>query len=101
MEIIKGNQGILSTQIQKTFNFVNLTYTETDTNRLLLRSLQKDIIQTNSMVYHLSKEVKALFHIRRFFIIMFQLRSHLATIYNGIHSAKIDILLLSYHYLPN
>ena len=44
MEILKGNQDILSSQIQKTFNFVNLTYTETDKNRLLLKSLQKVIV---------------------------------------------------------
>ena len=29
MEILKGNQDILSSQIQKTFNFINLTYAET------------------------------------------------------------------------
>ena len=39
MEILKGNQDILSNQIQKTLNFVNLTYAEIDTDRLLLRSL--------------------------------------------------------------
>ena len=43
MTILEENQDILSTQIQKTFNFINLTYAETDTNHLLLRSLQKDI----------------------------------------------------------
>ena len=37
MEILKGNQDILSSQIQNTFNFITLTYAETDTNRLLLR----------------------------------------------------------------
>ena len=34
MAILKENQDILNSQIQKTFNFVNLTYVETDTNRL-------------------------------------------------------------------
>ena len=33
------NQDILSGQIQKTYNFVNLNYAETNTYRLLLRSL--------------------------------------------------------------
>ena len=50
MVILKENQYILSSQIQKIFNFINLADTETDTNRLLLRSLQKDIIQINSTV---------------------------------------------------
>ena len=31
MAILEENQDILSSQIQKTFNFVNLTYAETDT----------------------------------------------------------------------
>ena len=78
--------------MQKTFNFINLTYMETDTNRLFFQSLQKDIIQINSTVHHLSKELKALVHDRNYFIIMFQLRSHLAALHNGIHSVKIDIL---------
>ena len=39
MAILEENQDILSDQIQKMFNFVNLTYTETYTNILLLRSL--------------------------------------------------------------
>ena len=89
MELLKGNQDILSSQIQKTFNFFNLTHVETGTNRLLLRSLQKDIIQINRTVHHLSKDLKALVHNRNFFIIMFQLksqlRSHLATLHNGIY----------------
>ena len=71
MEILKGNQDILSSQIQKTFNFVNLTYTETDTNRLLLRLLQKDIFQINSTVHCLSKELKAFFHNRNFLSLCF------------------------------
>ena len=71
---------------------MNLTYAETDTKRLLLRTLQKDILQISSTVHFLSKELKALFHDRNFFIIMFQLRSHLATLCNGINSMKIDIL---------
>ena len=92
MAILKENQDILSNQIQKTFNFKNLTYVETDTNRLLLKSLQKDILQINSTFYCLSKELKSLFHDRNFFIIMFQLRSHLATLYSGINSVKIKML---------
>ena len=90
MAIFKENQEILSSQIQKTFNFINLPYTETDTNRLLLRSLQKDVLQINSTVHCLSKEVKAPFHDSNFFIIMFQLRRHTATLCNGINSVKID-----------
>ena len=39
MEILKGNQDFLSTQIKQTFNFVYLTYVETNTNRSLLNSL--------------------------------------------------------------
>ena len=78
--------------MQKTLNFVNLTYTETDTNQLLLKSLQKDILQINSTVHYLSEELQTLFHDRNFFVIMFQLRSHLATLCNGINSVKIDIL---------
>ena len=92
MEILKGNQDTLSSHIQKTFNFINLTYMEGDTNRLLLRSLQKDIIQINSTVHCLSKEFRVLFYNRNFFIIMLQLKSHLATLCNGIHSIRIDIL---------
>ena len=94
MAILKENQNALCSQIQDTFNFVNLTYLETDTNSLLLRSLQKDILQINSSVHNLSKELKALFHDRNLFIIMFQLRSHLATLCNGKNSVKIDILLM-------
>ena len=94
MEIWKGNQDFLRSEIHKTFNFINLTYAETDTNRLLLRSLQKDIIKINSTVHHLSKECKTLFHEKNFFISMFQLRSQLTTLHNGIHSVKIDILII-------
>ena len=88
----KKNKDILSSQVQKTFNFVNLTYAEIDTNQLLIRSLQKDILHINSTVNCLSKELKALFHDRNFFIIMFQLRSNLATLCNGINSVRSDIL---------
>ena len=63
-----------------------------DTNILLLKSLQKDIVQINSTVYCLPKELKALIHNRNFFIVMFQLRSCLANHCNGIHSLKIGIL---------
>ena len=89
--ILKGNQDILSNQIKQTFNFVNLTYAQTNTNRLLLNSLQKDIMQVNTNVHHLSKELKALIFDRHFFIIMFQLRSCLVTLCNGINSLRIDI----------
>ena len=64
---------------------------ETDTNWLHLKSFQKDILQINSTVHCLSK-VKALFHDRNFFIIIFQLRSHLATLHKGINSVRIDTL---------
>ena len=66
MGILKENQDTMSSQIQKTFNFVNLTYAEMVTNRLLLRSLQKDIIQINSTVHCLSKEIKYFFTIEFF-----------------------------------
>ena len=92
MEILKGNQDTVSNQIKQMFNFINLTYTESNTNRLLLCSLQKDIIQINSTVHCLSKELKALILERNFFIIMLQLRSHLATLHNRIKSLRINIL---------
>ena len=92
MAIIEGNQDVLSSQIQMTFNFVNLTYTETDTDWLLLKSLQKDILHINNTVHCLLKELKALFHDRNFFIIMFQLRCYLATLQSGINSVRINIL---------
>ena len=38
LALLGENQVILSNQILKTFNFVNLTYPETDTNWLLLKS---------------------------------------------------------------
>ena len=66
MAILEENQDVLSNQIQKTFNVVNLTYAETNTYRLLHRSLQKDILQVNINVHHLSKELKVLFHDRDF-----------------------------------
>ena len=88
MAILKENQDILHIQIQKTFNSINLTSVESDTNRHLLKSLQK----INSTVHCLSKELKTLFHNRNFLIIMFLLRSHLATLHNGINSVKIDVL---------
>ena len=91
MEILKANQDTPSTQIKQTFKFVNLTYTETNTNRLLLSSIQKDIVQINSTVYHLSKELKALILDRNFFIIMFQLRNCLANLHNGLNSLRIKI----------
>ena len=31
MEILKGNKNVLSNQIKHTFNFVNLTYVESNT----------------------------------------------------------------------
>ena len=92
MAILKETQDILSSQIQKTFNFINWTCAETDTNRLLLTSLQKDTLQINSHIHCLSKELTTLFHVRNFFVIIFQLRSCLATLCNGINSVKIDIL---------
>ena len=92
MAILIQNQDILNNQMQKTFNFINLTCVETDTNSLLLKSLQKDILQINSTVHHLSKEIKSLFHDRTSFVIMFQLRNHLAILHNGINLVKIDIL---------
>ena len=61
-------------------------------NRLLLKTLQKDIVEINSTVHCLSKELKALIHDTNFFILMFQLRSCLATLCNGIHLVSIDIL---------
>ena len=60
MGISKGNQDILSNPIKQTFNLVTLTHTETNTNRLLLNSLQNDIIQVNTTLHHLSKELKGL-----------------------------------------
>ena len=66
MEILKGNQDYLSNQIKQAFNFVNLTYKESNTNRLLLSSLQKGIVQINTIVYCLSKELKALILDRNF-----------------------------------
>ena len=89
MEILKGN---LSSQIKQTFNFVNLTYAESNTNRLLLSSLQEDIVQINSTVYHLSKELKALILDRNFLVIMFQLRTHFMALCNGLNSLRINIL---------
>ena len=93
--MLKGNQDILSNQIRQIFNFINLTFAETNTNRLFLHSLQRDIIQDNIIVHHLSKEFKALIIDRNIFIITFQLRSHIATLCNGINSLKIYILSIT------
>ena len=65
---------------------------ETDTNRLLLKSLQKDILQINSIIHCLSKELKPLFHVRNFFVIMFHLKCHLATLHKSVNSDQIDII---------
>ena len=92
MAILEENQDILTSQIQKTFTFVNISYEETSINRLLLRSLQKDILQVNNTVHCLSKELKRIFCNRNFFITMFQLRSHLATLQSGTNSVRIGIL---------
>ena len=96
---IKNNMAVLKeikiswvVKQRKKVNFINLMYVEIDTQRLLLRSLQKDFLQINSTARCLSKELKTLFHNRNFFIIMFQLRSHLATLCNGMNLVKIDIL---------
>ena len=86
MAILKEKQNTLNSQIHMTFNFINLTYTETDTNRLLRKALQKDIWLINNTVYHLSKKLISLF--------MFQLRSHLATLCNGINSVKNILSIL-------
>ena len=67
MEILKGNQDTLSKQIKQPFNFVNLTYAESNTNRLLLSSLQKDIVQIITTDHCLSKELKALILDRKLF----------------------------------
>ena len=96
MAILKQNQDILNSQVQKTFNFINLTYKETDTNRLLLKYLEKDILQIYSTVHCLSKELKSLFHNKNFFAIMLQSRSCLAPLCNRINSVKIDILSILY-----
>ena len=50
------------------------------------------ILQVNNTIYGLSKELKVLFHDRNFFITLFQLRSHLATLQSGINSVRIDIM---------
>ena len=92
MEILKGNQDTLSKQIKQPFNFVNLTYAESNTNRLLLSSLQKDIVQIITTVHFLSKELKALILDRNFFMIMFQYRSCLATLHNGLNSLRTSNL---------
>ena len=56
----------------------------------LIQQYEKSTL--NNTVHHLSKELTALSHDRNFFIIMFQLRSHLATLQSGVNSVKIDIL---------
>ena len=92
MKILKGKQDTLSNEIKQTFCFVNITYAESNTNRLLLSSLQKDIVQINTTFHHLSKELKALILDRYFFIIMFQLSNHLVTLWGGLNSLRTSIL---------
>ena len=92
MEILKANQDTLSPQIKETIYFVNLTYVETSRNRLLLHSLQQDIVQMNSTVHCLSKELKALILNRNLFVILFQPTRHLVTLCNGLNSLQINIL---------
>ena len=92
MEILKGNQDTLSHQIKQTINFVNLTYAESNTNRVFLSSLQKDVVQINSTLHHFSKKLKASILDRNFFVIMFKLRSHLATPCIRLNSLRISIL---------
>ena len=92
MEILKGNQDTLSNKIKQMFKFVSLTYVESNTNRLLLSLLQKDIVQIHSTVHCLSKELKALILDRNFFTIMVQQRSTVATLCNGLHSFRVNIL---------
>ena len=91
MEFLKAIQDTLSSQIEDTFNFVNLTYVETNTDRLFFSSLQQDIVQINSTVHHLWKEVKVPILDRNFFIILFQLRSHLVTLHNGLNPLRINV----------
>ena len=44
MAMLEQKQDSLNSQVQKTLHFINLTYAETKTNRLLLKSLQTDIL---------------------------------------------------------
>ena len=92
MAILQENQDVISNQIQKTFNFVNLTFVKTSTNKHLLRLLQKDILQVNNTVHCLSKELKLLYHDRNSFISMFQIRSQLATLQSKINLVRVDIM---------
>ena len=98
MAILEENQDIFSSLIQKTKKYKDIQFCKSNlhgnyiTNWLLLKSLQEDIFQINNTVHHLSKELKALFHDRNFFIIMFHLRSHLPNLRSGINSVRIDIL---------
>ena len=85
MEILKSNQDTVSTQIKQ-------TNAERNTNRLLLTSLHMHIILMNSTVHCLSKELKALILDRNFFLILFQFRSQLASLHNGLNSLRINIL---------
>ena len=91
MEILKGNQDTLSNQLKQTFIIVNLTYAETNTNRLLLKSLQKDIVQVNTPVYCFSKELKVLIYDRNF-LSLCPVEKSLSDSPQWIHSLKVDIL---------
>ena len=48
---IKRKPRYLKQPAVKTFNFVNLIYAETSKNRLLLKSLQKDIVSDKKVLY--------------------------------------------------
>ena len=87
MAILEENQDILSSQIQKTCSSVNLTCTETDSNWLLLKSLQKDILQINSTGHCLSKELKALFHDRNFLFYYISVKKSFS---NSLHWNKFS-----------
>ena len=97
MAILRENQDILSSQIEKKHSIIHLTYAETVTYQLLFKSLQKDMLQITNTFHHLSKKLKALYDNRNFFIIMFQLRRHLANLCNRIKLVRIDIISILNH----
>ena len=94
MAILKENQDILSSQIQKTFKFVNLTCTETDTNRLILRSVQKDILQIKCYYTLPIKRTKSTFPWQKFLYYHVSVEKPFSYPFNGINSVKIDILTI-------
>lgn len=91
LAILEQNQGILADGLEDQLKLINNQNVQISQNRIVVNSLNRELIQLNNSLNGLAESMKVLTFSRNFILAMLQTRHQLDTLRDGLHNLQSDL----------